>query len=140
MALKRQSFPFWEPFQVQILHYGVGQADAQRQDEYSTPVKTGCQGIVTSQCREDSCYCVEFQSPEDCPSRLRPFGIQRTARPAITGDVSVWQYSRSGPFAQIGVNLSRRPRELISCRSIRAWVPSLGYGLGTLLVHSLKSS
>ena len=50
------------------------------------------------------------------------------------------QYSRSGPFAQIGVNLSRRPRELISCRSIRAWVPSLGYGLGTLLVHSLKSS
>ena len=88
--------------------YGVGQADAQREDDYLTPVKTGCQGIVISQCREDSCYCVEFQSPDDCPSRLRPFGIWRTARSAISGDVTVWQYSRSGPFAQIGVKYKQK--------------------------------
>ena len=108
MALKQQCFPFWEPFQIQMAVYGVGQADAQREDDNSTPVKIGRQGIVISECREDSCYCVEFQSSDNCFSRLQPFGIWRTARSAVSGDMTVWQFSRSGLFAQIGVKLSRK--------------------------------
>ena len=46
IALKRQYSPFWKPFQIQMAVYGVGQADAQREDDYSTP----CQDWLSGDC------------------------------------------------------------------------------------------